>query len=92
MEINVIEKSKNRILFEIIGEGHSLANAMRHELYSDKDVINAGYVIEHPDLGIPKFLIETKTGKDSLNALQKAIKRLKKQNTEFLSTFLKQVK
>src|SRR3989344_1634335 len=43
MEIKFIEKSPSRIKFEIKGEGHTLSNALRDELWVDKSKDNDYY-------------------------------------------------
>ena len=88
MEINVLEKKKNKLVFEIKGESHGFCNALKDSLWNDKDVHVVGYNIEHPQVGIPKFILETK-GKEPSAVLAKGIKRLKKENDAFLKAFKK---
>ena len=38
MEIKVIKEEKNKLIFEIQGEGHTLANALRKELWNDSKI------------------------------------------------------
>ncbi len=92
MEINVIEKTKTKLFFELKGQGHSLCNALKDELYNDKNVVAASYVIEHPDIGNPKFLLEVSSGADTLKALKNAVSRLKKKNESFVSAAAKAIK
>ncbi len=87
MEINIIEDKKKRLVFELKGEGHTLCNALREELWNDKSVTISAYNISHPLVGIPTFIIET-SSKSPKKALKNAITRLKKKN----STLLKKVK
>ena len=87
MEINIIEDKKKRLVFELKGEGHTLCNALREELWNDKSVTVSAYNISHPLVGIPTFIIET-SSKSPKKALKNAITRLKKKN----STLLKKVK
>ena len=82
MEVKIIEEKKNRIVLEIEGVGHGFCNALVKELYNDKDTKSAGYHIDHPLVGVPKFLIETK-GIEPRDALKKALSSIKKQATEF---------
>ena len=81
MEINVLEDKKKRFVFEVKGEGHTLCNALRNELWADKSVTVSAYNIAHPLVGIPKFIVET-DGKDPKRSVKDAITRLKKQNAE----------
>ena len=79
MKIEVIEKEKNKLKLEIIGEDHTFCNALRKELWNDKDVRVAGYNIEHPLVSNPVLTLETEK-KDPKKVLEAAIKRLKKKN------------
>ncbi|MEK6917130.1 MAG: DNA-directed RNA polymerase subunit L [Nanoarchaeota archaeon] len=83
MEINILEDKKKRLVFELKGEGHTLCNALRQELWNDKEVTVSAYNISHPIIGVPKFMIETE-GKEPKKALRDAISRLKKTNTDLL--------
>ena len=77
MEINIVEEKKNKIIFEIKGEGHTLANALRKELWEDDKVKIAAYDIEHPEVGEPRFILET-TGEDPRKALNSAVNKMQK--------------
>ncbi|PIZ50939.1 DNA-directed RNA polymerase subunit L [Candidatus Woesearchaeota archaeon CG_4_10_14_0_2_um_filter_33_13] len=82
MEFNIIEETKNKLVFELKGENHTFCNALRKELENIKGVEIAVYKIPHPLVGIPKFQIETK-GIDSKKALKDALKALKKKAEDF---------
>ena len=45
MEVNILEEKKDKIIFEIKGEGHTLSNAIRKELWNDEHVKAAAYAI-----------------------------------------------
>ncbi|MBU2561134.1 MAG: DNA-directed RNA polymerase subunit L [Nanoarchaeota archaeon] len=91
MEINVLEESKNRLVVEIKGEGHTLCNALKSELWKNKKVKVAGYNISHPLVGVPKLVIEVESG-DPKKILADAVKSVKKDADEFLKSFSKAVK
>ena len=59
MEINVIEEKKNRMSFEIKGEGNTFCNLLKDELWNDKHVTVAAYNIKHPLIGVPFMIVET---------------------------------
>jgi len=82
MEINVLEDKPKRMVFEIKGEGHTLCNALREELWNDKSITVSAYNINHPLVGVPKFILETNGDKEPKKALKDAISRLKKKNAE----------
>jgi len=77
MEVIIIEEKKNKIVFELKGEGHTLNNALRKELWNDEHVKIAAYAIEHPLIEIPKFILET-DGAEPRKVLAAAAKRLQK--------------
>lgn len=82
MEFAVLEESKNKIVFQLKGETHTFCNALKYELQQVKGVTIATYKIDHPLVGVPQFLIETK-GIEPRKALKEALKSLKKQAQEF---------
>ena len=82
MELNVLEESKKRMVFELKGETHTFCNALKEALWKVKGVELASYRIEHPLVGVPKFLIETK-GIEPREALKKAVDGLRKMGKEF---------
>lgn len=89
MELNILEKTKKRIVFELKGTTHTLCNELKDELWSDKDITAAAYNIDHPLIGVPKFIVETNGKTTPENALEKAADRLKKHNKEFADKFSK---
>jgi DNA-directed RNA polymerase subunit L len=82
MELNVLEESKNKLVFELQGETHTFCNILKHELQQVKGVSIATYKIDHPLVGIPTFQIET-SGIEPRNALKEALKAMKKQAEVF---------
>jgi DNA-directed RNA polymerase subunit L len=87
MELKILKESKETLRVELIGEDHTLANALRKELWSDKHVQIAGYEIEHPLVGSPILIVETDGKEEPKKALIAAADRLKKRNSEFISKF-----
>jgi DNA-directed RNA polymerase subunit L len=90
MDIKILEDTKNRLVFDALGESHTLLGSLKKELYSDEHVKAAGYHIEHPLLNIPRFIIET-DGADPRKTISAAIKRLQK-NIEKLQEQSKELK
>ena len=78
MELKILEETKNRLVFELKGEGHTLCEMLKTELWNDEHVKAAGYHIEHPLIGIPRFIIET-DGAEPKKVVAAALKRLDKQ-------------
>ena len=82
MEFKVLEESKNKLVFQLIGETHTFCNLLKDELQKIKEVSIATYRIDHPLVGQPQVLIETK-GMEPRKALQEALKTMKKKAAEF---------
>ncbi|MBI2663389.1 DNA-directed RNA polymerase subunit L [Candidatus Woesearchaeota archaeon] len=87
MEIKVLENNKEKISIEVVEEDHTLMNALRKELWNDKDTEVAGYKIEHSLISNPVLIVEHK--KDAKKALLDAVERLKKKNKDFKSKISK---
>lgn len=82
MEIKVLEEKKGRLVFEVKGETHTVCRALQKELWNDSHVKAAGYNIDHPLVGVPKFVLET-DGADPRKTISAAIKRLQKTAEKF---------
>jgi len=89
MEIKVIEQTKKKMIFELIGTDHTFCNALKKELLNDDNVKISTYNIAHPLVRIPKFIVETNGQKEPTDVLKAAAKRLGKLNDEFKSVFKK---
>ncbi|MFH1275940.1 MAG: DNA-directed RNA polymerase subunit L [Candidatus Woesearchaeota archaeon] len=82
MEFKVIEESKTRLVFQLIGETHTFCNALKNELQHTKGVTIVAYRIDHPLVGVPQFVLETK-GEEPRKAIKLALSSLKKKVNEF---------
>ncbi|MBS3108456.1 DNA-directed RNA polymerase subunit L [Candidatus Woesearchaeota archaeon] len=85
MELEILEKDKNKIRFKISGEDDTFCNLLRKELWEDKDTEIAGYNMGHSLKNEVVFVFHSK--KDVLKALNIAIENIKKKNKEFLNAF-----
>jgi len=82
MEFKVVEETKDKLVFTLRGETHTFCNVVKQELQGVKGVTVATYKIDHPLVGIPEFLVETK-GIEARKALKEALKSVKKKAEEF---------
>ena len=89
MEIKVQENTKKRMVFELVGANHTFCNALKKELWNDNSIRAAAYKVDHPLIGIPKFIVETNGQKDAKSVVKSAVSRLKKINKEFVDGFKK---
>ena len=92
MEIKILEQEAKKLVFQLIGADHTFCNALKKELVGLEGVEIATYAIEHPQIGIPKFLIETKAKVKPKDVLNTAIEAVQKKNKEFLTAFKKAAK
>jgi DNA-directed RNA polymerase subunit L len=92
VQITVLEESKNRAVFGIKGESHTLCNALKDILSKDKKVGVATYFVSHPDLNEPTFIVETVGSATPKKVILEAIDKLKDENDAFLKEFLKEIK
>lgn len=90
MEIKVLKQEKNKLEFEVIGEDHTLCNAVRKELWDFDETDISAYRIEHSLISEPIMLVETSKG-DPVNAVLKANESLKKKIKEFKEEFNKKI-
>ena len=82
MEYKVVEEQKHKLVFQLPGETHTFCNILKEELQQVKGVTLATYKIDHPLVGVPQFLIETK-GIEPREALKEALKSIKKKAQQF---------
>ncbi|MFH1424118.1 MAG: DNA-directed RNA polymerase subunit L [archaeon] len=89
MELNILKEDKDMIEVELIGEGHTFANALKEELWLDDKVKTAAYIIEHPMKGNPRIIVRTVSGRTPKAALKGAAQRLEKKTAELEDKFKK---
>lgn len=82
MELRLKNKTANKLEIEVIGENDTLLNLLKQKLLEDANVETATYVMGHPYLDNPLFVVETKNGKPDA-ALKTAAKELRAQFDEF---------
>ena len=87
MRINLLEKSKNELRIELVGEGHSFCNALQSILLKDDTLEFVGYNISHPLVGQPTIYVRAKEGRDPYGALLDAAETLKKELSQIQKTF-----
>lgn len=92
MEIKVLEEKKNRLYVEIPGAGHTMCNAIKHELNNDEHIKVATYSVRHSETSNPKMIVETDGEVEPRKAIQSAIQRLKKNMDKFRSMVKETVK
>jgi DNA-directed RNA polymerase subunit L len=82
MEMRLRSKTDKKMEIEFIGENDTLLNLLKTRLLLDPTVDSATYIMGHPYLDNPLFVIETKSGKPDA-ALKSAAKDLRQQLDEF---------
>ncbi len=59
MKLNVLEKKKEKVCIEIVGETHTFLNLLRENAWKAGGK-QASYVIRHPYLSEPRFTVRAK--------------------------------
>jgi len=76
MEIEIIEKDSNKLIFQLKGEDHTVANLLVGYLKRVKGVKRAYYDIPHPLTGVPEITILTDSSISPSRAIEAAIKSI----------------
>ena len=82
MAFTVVEESKTKLVFDLKGESHTFCNLLKEELLTTKGVVTATYRVDHPLIGVPHFMLETK-GTEPRKALKEALASIKKKAEAF---------
>lgn len=77
MEINVLEKEKDRLKIQFGTIDQGMLNAIRNALWQNPAVEAAGFDLVHPQVGKPIFFLQTK-GKDAKEVWNKTVEGLMK--------------
>lgn len=86
MEIVSLTNKKNELKIELKAQSHALCNSLTKELWNDKTVTSAGYMLESTMEESPVMTVKTK-GKTPKKALLDASKRISKKIDEFEKKF-----
>ncbi len=84
MDVNVVEESKNRFVFEILSHDHTVLLLLKEQLQDNDDVSLLTFSVGHPETGKPLFILETKKEDakklflESLNEIEKNLQKLQR--------------
>jgi len=82
MDVEVIKNEKDYLEISIKGEDIGFINAVKELLFDDADVEFAAYRLDHPLVASPVLMVRMKKG-SPISAVRTAVKKLKKQASEF---------
>ncbi len=88
MELKILKDEKDMLQAEVVGEDTTFINLLKEELYEDKSVKSAAYIIEHPLTSNPQIIVRTK-GKSPKKVLKDAVERIEKKASDFEAQFKK---
>ncbi len=91
MNVKILKQGENHLELEIKGEDHTLCNLLKKALLKNKDVVFAGYKIEHPLLSEPHLYISTNGNVSPKEVMTNTVVRLKSLLNEFKEHFSKAV-
>ncbi len=92
MELRILSQEKNELEVEVLGENETLLNPVKQALLADKDVEFAEYIIEHPQLSVPKIFVRTKGNTKPETVLKRTIKSLIAEFDSFEDAFVTALK
>ena len=92
MEIEVLERKKNKLVLKINGGGHTICNVLKDELTNDSNVKIVAYMIDHPLIGVPKMEIETNGKVSPEVAIKKALKNISSDADKLKKNIMKELK
>ncbi len=85
MDVNIVEESKNRFVFELLSHDHTVLLLVKEALQNNDDVKLLTFSVGHPETGKPLFILETKKNDakklflQSLNDIEKNLQKLQKE-------------
>ena len=83
MELEILEKKRDKFKIVVRGESHSLLNILRENAWI-VGAKNASYIIEHPYLSEPKIIVSSNNPKRTLsNAAQLVVDQTSEFGKEF---------
>jgi DNA-directed RNA polymerase subunit L len=91
MELKKIKKTAKELEVEIIGENETILNPIAEVLLQYDEVDYASCMSDHPESNKRRLYIRVKKG-DPINLLNKAIKHLEDEVTDFSKKFDAKVK
>ncbi len=89
MELKLLNKEKDSMEIEIMGEDETLLEPLKQKLLEDENVEIATYLMGHPMLERPVLIVRVKSGKPQA-ALKKAAKALANDFEEFKDVVVKE--
>ena len=87
MEVKVLQKTKNELRVEIVGEDHTFCNLLQNVLLQDKNVEIAGYDQPHPLIRSSIVYVRTKRDISPEKTMQSALASIRDLNKEFNEKF-----
>ena len=89
MEVKILNKTKNELKLEIIGEDHTFCNLLQNALLEDKNIEIAGYDQPHPLIRSSIVYLRTKRDASPEKVLLTALSTIREVNKEFKEKFVK---
>jgi DNA-directed RNA polymerase subunit L len=91
MELRALTISDKEMEVEVLGENETLLNPIKMKLLEDADVDVAEYVIEHPELSIPRIYFRTKKDAKAPAVFKRTLKALLKDYKDFADAVASQI-
>ena len=88
MQIEVLEKEKNKLKVKFSEIDYGLLSVISDQLWKEKSVDIAGFKLDHPQVGEPVFILKTK-GKDAKTIWNSAIDKISEEVKDMEKEFAK---
>lgn len=90
MQIKVLEASKNKLKFTIVGQRYTIPEMLKKQLLTNKDVVMASGMLKHPEDPDCEFVLTVKPEADAKKILLEAIEELQAVVKSFKIEMLKE--
>jgi len=87
MQVKVLQRTKNELKIEIVGEDHTFCNLLQNVLLQDRNVEIAGYDQPHPLIRSSIVYVRTKRDVSPEKTMLSALANIKDLNKEFNEKF-----
>ncbi len=91
MQIKILEASKNKLKFTILGQRYTISEMLKKQLLTNKDVVMASGMLKHPEDPDCEFVLTVKPEADAKKILIEAIDDLQALVKSFKTEMLKEV-
>lgn len=91
MQIKILEASKNKLKFVMLGQRYAVPEILKKQLLTNKDVVMASGMLKHPEDPDCEFVLTVKPEADAKKILLDAIEELQTEMKSFKTEMQKEL-